>query len=116
MILPDYKSYSVSRNNKEPLRFLGLLIARAASSPDSDNSQFSGVMGEWVEFSLYLRQIGGYVCQICHFDCSVEVAPVKAHYSVSVCDTEKEIRVFFGVNNVAKRLYAKAQEKGVICN
>lgn len=106
----DFHNFSRDDSFKEQdVCFEGCLLARVTSNPHPSNLRFSGIEGEWDELYLYEVKGGGYACRTRHGSMRRRY-PSTGNHMISVaciCKTEEEVRTFFGVNDLAKRLYAK---------
>lgn len=95
----------VRRDGDRDLRFTGARIAATWNSPDRASGMYSGSVGRWTEHRLYRTRKGAWVCQtreMTQWDHEDDVTVAR------VCQTEAEVIEFFGVDQLAKEIYAEA--------
>jgi hypothetical protein len=104
--IPTFSRQIVGRSGDRDLSFEGALIAKVRSSPNNASSDYSGRVGRWATFALYITKSENYVCeQVDHTQWDGE----DEHYSAAVCKNVDQIIEFFGHSKLANELYATAE-------
>jgi hypothetical protein len=99
------RQFVLTRTNNPGLRFRGVLIAEASSSPDRAHPRFSGQTGIWHELSLYQMTDGRFVAHKQEHSLWVGARSVQIG---AVCADESEVYAFFGYDWLAMALYDEA--------
>jgi hypothetical protein len=99
--------FAVVRDNAPDVTFTGELLVNTSSSQDRiDGDRWSGSPGRWTTLKLYRTTGGKFVAQrIGHTMWEGE----RTRYTAKVCETEDEVKGFFGMGWLAKDLYEDAE-------
>jgi hypothetical protein len=103
----DEDLFEVLRDNEPNITFTGERLVNTSSSQDRiDGDRWSGSTGRWTTLRLYRTTGGKFVAQrIGHTMWEGE----RTRYAAKVCETEDEVKGFFGMGWLAKDLYEDAE-------
>lgn len=99
------KQIHVQRDGDRDIVAMAELIASAETSSNNASGDYSGSVGHWSELTLYRTAKGKYVAS------RIERTQWQGEsdgYEAAVCATPAEVAAFFGQDNLAKEIYAKA--------
>ena len=100
------ETFILELDNAPNIRFTGERVASAASSENSGmGRRYSGQAGRWTELKLYKTKGGKFVC---HEIGRTIWQGERDRFSGKVCETEEEVKEFFGYRWLAKELYSEA--------
>lgn len=99
------ETFLLTIDNAPDLRFTGERIAAASTSESNASPNYSGQTGRWTELALYRTKGGKFVC---HQVGRTLWQGERDRYSGQVCETEEEVKAFFGHRWLAKELYEEA--------
>jgi hypothetical protein len=100
----------VVRDNEPDIKFVGVRIGSASTSPDSGHPDFSGSAGRWRVLRLFRTPSGKFICSRSDM---TQWQGERDRDSGAVCETEAEVIKFFGLGALAKELYTDA---GIDCS
>jgi hypothetical protein len=96
----------VYRDGKRDLKFQGVKLGWAGTSPDNAHPNYSRTPGRWVDLDLYKSKKGKFICARM---CGTQWQGDRNEYEAEVVDTVEQIIEFFGCGNLAKELYESAE-------
>jgi hypothetical protein len=99
------EQFTVHRTNARALKFAGVLIGSARTSPNRAYPNYSGSPGNWKSLTLYRTEGGKYICSRINY---TQWQGEQNHYAAAVCESIADAIKWFGESDLANELFADA--------